>query len=104
MEISASFRAINHACFAVENTALLIYSLSSVPVELGRELDLGFDLLSFIVESTFGQLHAKLILSGIVSFVLVLHIRMHISIEKCIIISIFKEKPDTLIRGSTILY
>ena len=90
MEVSTSLRAIYHARLAVKVTALLLNPLSSVSVELGRELDFGLDLMIIIFEGIFGELHTKLILSRIFSFILILHIRVHISVEECIIISVFK--------------
>ena len=65
MEVSTSLRAIYHARLAVEVSAFLLNPLSSVSVELGRELNLGLDLLVLLFEGLLGELHAQLVLPRI---------------------------------------
>ena len=90
MEVSTSLCAIHHARLAIEVSTFLILSLSSVSVEFCRELNLGLDLLVLILKGHFGELHAQLILSRILSFILVLHIRVHITVEELVVVSVFQ--------------
>ena len=104
MEVSALGRAVDHARLAIENSPLFFLLDPSVPVELGRELDFDLDLFLLIYEGFFGHLNAELVLASILSLVLILHIGVHISIEKLSARGIGEHQPDALIRGASPLY
>jgi hypothetical protein len=62
------------------------YLLTSV--ELGGKLDLGLDLLIFILECHLCKLDAELVFACLLSLILILNIWVHITIEELRIVSV----------------
>ena len=66
-------------------------------MEFSRELDLGFNSLIVAAKGVLSQHDAELILTGIFSFVLILHIRVHVSIEEHLVILILELEFNSLV-------
>ena len=101
VEVATFCRAVDHACLAVKNAPLFLLLDPSVSVEFGAELDLDLDLGVGRLECLLSQLDAKLVLSSILGFVLILHVRVHITVEKLLALSVCQHEPHTLVRGAT---
>ena len=66
-------------------------------MELSREFNFSFDKLDVLAKSHLSQLDTKGELPALVDFVLILHVRMHVSEEKLLLVFVGKPQTDTLI-------
>ncbi len=71
-------------------------------MEFSGKLDLGLDFLSLASECHLGKLDTELVLAGLFSIVLILHIRVHIAIEKLGVVLISQLESHTLIRCASL--
>jgi hypothetical protein len=71
-------------------------------VELSGELHFGLDALILALKCALCQLHAQLVFAGLLSLVLVLHVRVHIAVKERRAVFVAKGKSHALIRSAAL--
>ena len=72
-------------------------------VEFSGELDLSLNLLVIVHEGIFGELDAQFVLTSLLCLILVLHVRVHVSVEEPRAVFVFERESDSLVRDTTLL-
>lgn len=72
-------------------------------VEFSGELDLSLNLLVIVHEGIFGELDAQFVLTSLLCLILVLHVRVHVSVEEPCAILVFERESYSLVRDTTLL-